>query len=289
MFEEKMALMDAAEANKQIARNIEVHNQLAQKYEALHGEIFNDIEQDRLAAALARARDSVRTGSDPLKALDFGCGSGNLSRHMLDLGLHVTAADVSPDFLRLVERRFPSERLSLLEMNGSDLSNVDDSSFDLIAAYSVLHHIPDYLAAIAELARVCRPGGVIMLDHEHTEKYWLGDPVYSEFRGAALRFDWRKYLTPSNYVHKVRRLINPRHTNEGDIHVFPDDHILWSKIKALLAGAGFEIVVENDYLLYHSRYRREVFERYDGRCTDTKLMIFRKLGPAPGGSLAAKA
>lgn len=270
--------MDEAEQSEQIERNIAVHNQVAQKYEALHGEIFNEVEQSRLADALARAKASIRTGAAEPKALDFGCGSGNLTRHMLDLGLRVTAADVSTDFLRLVERRFPSDRLELLQMNGRDLSNIPDSSFDLVAAYSVLHHIPDYLAAIGELARILKPGGVMMLDHEQNERFWQGDPVYREFTRAALRFDWRKYLTPSNYVHRVRRLFNPRYTNEGDIHVFPDDHIEWGKIEALLLGDhGFETVAEEDYLLYRTLYRREVYDRYVGRCTDTKLMIFRKL------------
>lgn len=269
--------MQAEQAQDQIERNIAIHNQVAQKYEKLHGEIFNEVEQERLANALTRARATIRSGSEPLRALDFGCGSGNLSRHMLALGFDVTAADVSADFLRLVERRFPDERLSLLQMNGRDLSNVPDASFDLIAAYSVLHHIPDYLGAIGELARVCRPGGVIMLDHEQSEGYWQGDPVYDAFRKAGLRFDWRKYLTPSNYVHRVRRLFNPRYTNEGDIHVFPDDHIEWPKIRDQMAAAGFEIVVDEEYLLYRSLYRREIYEEYRGRCTDTRLMIFRKL------------
>jgi ubiquinone/menaquinone biosynthesis C-methylase UbiE len=268
-------MSDAAE-RAQIERNVAVHNQVARKYERLHGEIFNDVEQSRLAAALTRARDAIRTGTEPPKALDFGCGSGNLTRHMLALGLDVTAGDVSPDFLRLVERRFPSERLSLLQMNGKDLSNVADASFDLIAAYSVLHHIPDYLGAIRELARVLRSGGVIMLDHEQNEAYWRDEPLYREFQRTGRRFDWRKYLTPTNYVHRVRRLLNPRYTNEGDIHVFADDHIEWDKIKALLAGVGFEVVAEEDYLVYRRLYRREVYDLYRDRCTDKKMMIFRK-------------
>jgi ubiquinone/menaquinone biosynthesis C-methylase UbiE len=268
--------MDAAEERGQIERNIAIHNRVAQSYEALHGEIFNDVEQGRLARALARARDAIRSGAGPPRALDFGCGSGNLTRHMLDLGFHVTAADVSPDFLRLVERRFASDRLALLEMNGRDLANVADGSFDLVAAYSVLHHIPDYLAALGELARVCAPGGVIMLDHEQNEHYWRRDPAYNEFRRRAQRFDWRKYLTPSNYLHRVRRLFDPRHSNEGDIHVWPDDHIEWDRIKTRLAGEGLEIVVEEDYLLYRKLYRPEVYRDYVGRCTDTRLMIFRK-------------
>jgi hypothetical protein len=117
---------------------------------------------------------------------------------------------------------------------------------------------------------------VIVLDHEATEEYWKGDPVYAAFRKAALRFDWGKYLTPSNYLHRIRRIFDPRYSNEGDIHVWPDDHIEWSKIKDLLARLGFEVVLEEDYLLNRSLYRPEVYERYRGRCTDTKVMIFRK-------------
>ena len=91
------------------------------------------------------------------------------------------------------------------------------------------------------------------------------------------RFDWRKYLAPSNYVHRIRRLFNPRYSNEGDIHVWPDDHIEWSRIKTLLAGLGFEIVAEEDYLLCRSLYRPEIYADYESRCSDTKAMMFRRL------------
>lgn len=273
-----MTAKSALKAQQQIERNIQVHNRVARNYEMLHGEIFNDVEQRRLASALARARDAVLSGSTNLKALDFGCGSGNLSRHLLNLGVEVTAADVSVDFLRLVERRFVGEPLSLYLMNGRDLREVPDDTYDMIAAYSVLHHIPDYLGSIRELARVTKPGGVILLDHEQNEAFWNDDPTYKAFVKEASRFDWRKFLKPVNYVHKLRRLINPRYTNEGDIHVFADDHIEWPKIKSLLDSEGFEPVLEEDYLLYRALYRREVYDRYVGRCTDTKLMIFRKSG-----------
>lgn len=265
-----------AEAKRQIERNISIHNRVAGDYEALHGEIFNDVEQARLRSTLTKARDAIRTGSQPLEALDFGSGSGNLSRHLLDLGLHVTAADVSQSFLDLVRRRFPTDRLKTLLMKGGDTSALADESIDLVATYSVLHHVPDYLGACAELARVCKAGGVVVIDHEPTEESWEPDAIYAEFRKAALRFDWRKYFVPSNYVHRVRRLFNPRHSNEGDIHVWPDDHIEWHRIQEVMLGAGFEIVHEEDYLLYRKLYRLDAYQRYLGRCTDTKVMIFRK-------------
>ena len=91
-----------------------------------------------------------------------------------------------------------------------------------------------------------------------------------------MRFDWRKYLTPMNYVHRLRRVFDPRHANEGDIHVWPDDHIEWHAIKAEMAQAGFEAIREKDYLLFNRLYRREVYDNYVGRVTDTKVMVFRK-------------
>src|SRR5205823_2480921 len=113
-------------------------------------------------------------------------------------------------------------------------SELADQSFDLIATYSVLHHIPDYLAACAEMARLCRPGGVVVIDHEASPNVWQPDASLEQFRRDAPYFDWRKYLKPSNYVHRVRRVFDPKHANEGDIHVWPDDHIEWDRIVATM-------------------------------------------------------
>ncbi len=267
-----------SEARRKVDQNIAVHNRIAGSYERLHGEIFNDLEQARLRSAVERAIGAIRGGRQPITALDFGCGSGNLTGHLLECGAEVTAADVAIGFLDLVRSRFPTERLQTFQLNGADLAGLDDGSFDLVATYSVLHHIPDYLAACAEMARVCRNGGVVMIDHEAPEEFWHEDPVYSEFRRSALRFDWRKYLTPANYVHRLRRIFEPRYSNEGDIHVWPDDHIEWRKIAELMQSRGFEVVLKEKYLLYRRLYRREVYDRYKDRCADTQLMIFRKTG-----------
>lgn len=46
---------------RQVALNVVIHDRVARRYEAIHGEIFNTMEQDRLRAALGAARDLVRT------------------------------------------------------------------------------------------------------------------------------------------------------------------------------------------------------------------------------------
>src|SRR5688572_24017072 len=130
---------------QRIAHNIRVHDQVAGRYEATHDEIFNPVEQARLAEALARAAAAVRTNIPRPRALDFGCGSGNLTRHLLALGFEVVAADVSPRFLELIERRHSGDPVTAWRLDGESLAGLGDSAFDLVATYSVLHHVPDYL------------------------------------------------------------------------------------------------------------------------------------------------
>ena len=71
----------------------------------------------------------MRTGRTPIAALDFGCGSGNLTGHLLKCGAVVTAADVTPRFLDLVRKRHPADRLRTFRLNGIDLDGLDDAVF----------------------------------------------------------------------------------------------------------------------------------------------------------------
>jgi SAM-dependent methyltransferase len=251
-------------------------------YEKSHREIFNPVEQPRLRDALRRAVDAVQTGSKPLTALDYGCGSGNLTRHLVDLGVPTVAADVSDEYLKAVEKKFSGMGVvETLEIGGADLAGVPDSRFDLVVTYSVLHHVPDYLAIVREMGRVLKPGGVLYLDHEVTETYYERPPVYMEFlKRARPRVDWRRWvslvLDVRGYIHILRRLANPRYKKEGDIHVWADDHVEWDKIEQTLAAQGFDILLKQDYLLYKAIYDLQVYHEYKDRCADERVLIARK-------------
>ena len=274
--------MKHMQSDEQIQFNREVNDRLSRKYERLHGDIFNAIEQERLKKALKAAVEAVRTGAQPIKALDYGCGSGNLTRHLIELGLETVSADISEGFLALIERNFSQTGLSkVLTINGKDLSNVPSDTFDLVATYSVLHHVPDYLHIVKEMARVVKPNGVIYLDHEVNEFYFKRPKEYIEFlQKARPTIDFQRYLRllldVKGYVHIFRRLMNPRYKREGDIHVWPDDHIEWDKIEQRLRSEGFEIVLKEDYLLYKSNYNPEIYNEYKDKCADEKVLIARK-------------
>jgi len=267
---------------EQIQFNKTVNDSLSRKYEGLHGDIFNAVEQERLRKALQTAADAVKTGSEPIRALDYGCGSGNLTRHMIELGINTVSADISEGFLDLIRQSFSETGLSdVLAINGRDLSGVADDCFDMVATYSVLHHVPDYMGIVAEMCRVVKPGGVIYIDHEVVESYYDRTEEYIEFlRKARPAVNFKRYfrlLTDvRGYKHIIRRLLNPRYKPEGDIHVWPDDHIEWDKIEQLLLSKGCEIVLKEDYLLCKSIYDLDVHNEYRDRCVDERLLIARK-------------
>ena len=110
-----------------VAESVRAYAKAHRGYEERHGEIFNPVEQQRLRSALAAAAGGV-TGGAPRRALDLGCGTGNLTAHLLDLGMEVLAADVSPEFLTVVESRFAGRPVRTLRIGGLDLSEIKDLS-----------------------------------------------------------------------------------------------------------------------------------------------------------------
>ncbi|HEY3316903.1 MAG TPA: methyltransferase domain-containing protein [Coriobacteriia bacterium] len=265
-----------------VKRNVVLHNRIANLYDDWHPEIFTEVEQTRLRAALEEAAAATGKSPDRIAAMDLGCGSGNVTRHLVEMGFCVTATDVADNFLTLVEKRWGATgRLRTVLLNGEDFHSIPEGSFDLITAYSVLHHLPDYLATLADLVPLLRPGGVIYLDHEVTDAYWQNDPVYAEFTSKANRpepavKDRLRFLKPAKYLRKLRELYYKRAAEDlGDIHTWPEDHIEWERVEARLRDEGLSVVFSRDYLLFREYYLPEVYEAYRDRCSDVHVLAMR--------------
>lgn len=260
--------------------NVKTHDKMAKKYERLHGEIYNDFEQSRLRDELGEAISNIKTGSDTRRVLDFGCGAGNLTRHLSSLGCEVLASDVSQGFLDLVASRSYPTKVETIKLNGSDLSSIPDESVDMVATYSVLHHVPDYLGILKEFMRVLKRGGVAYIDHELSDKFWLKDQIYRDFElemKKNTKLELGKYFVPTNYYDwLIRRFVNHRYHREGDIHVFENDHVEWSKVVDSLVEAGGRVVFERDYLLFRRNYDVSIFNEYKDKTTDMHMLVVRK-------------
>jgi SAM-dependent methyltransferase len=117
--------------------------------------------QDSRAAELA---DTVRRFVQPRgdeRALDVGCGAGALALALAPLVHEVVGVDPVPELLALARERAPANA-SFVEGDGAALP-FDDEAFDLAGTLRTLHHVAWPERILAELARVTRPGGQVLV------------------------------------------------------------------------------------------------------------------------------
>jgi len=250
--------------------NRKIHDKIHHLYDKNHDEIFNSREQQRIEEEIAFCRKQFR--NEPL-ALDFGCGTGNITRHLCLNGYKVVSADVSEKFLEIIKSRY---QVQTLLISGDIPLNFNDNQFDLVTAYSVLHHLPDYLTVIDEFARITKPGGLIYLDHEQSPQYWENRDHYLKKLKSISKLDLNKFLQPKNYYHKLMSIFIEKYSNEGDIHVWPDRHIEWNKIDERLAQKNFKKFKEYDYLLFKNIYHPHLYESIKHKVKDVRCCIYMK-------------
>jgi SAM-dependent methyltransferase len=133
------------------------------------------------------------------RVLDMGCGAGRHALEMFRRGADVVAFDQDGDELAGVLELFGAMRDEGQVPAGAeaDIKQGDalslpfaDGEFDRIVAAEVLEHIPEDTTAIAEVARVLRPGGTLAV----TVPRWLPEKVcwalsreYHEVEGGHVR------------------------------------------------------------------------------------------------------
>jgi len=124
---------------------------------------------DAVQLILAVLPTDVRATFSFQDALDAGCGAGDYAAGLAQAGLRsVTAFDVSVGRMHLAIDKTPSGRFSQASM--SELPYRSES-FDLVWAWGILHYVPDPIAALHEVARTLRPGGVVLI-HTLRRGFW---------------------------------------------------------------------------------------------------------------------
>ncbi|MFA9201440.1 MAG: ArsR/SmtB family transcription factor [Cypionkella sp.] len=123
-----------------------------------------DAVEQALLAALGQA---AGTGSPEAlgRVLDIGTGTGRIAELLAPIADAVTGLDKSPEMLRFARARLqhlPSGRVELLQGDFAALPFAA-ASFDTVVFHQVLHYAQQPEYALAEAARVCRPGGRIAI------------------------------------------------------------------------------------------------------------------------------
>jgi SAM-dependent methyltransferase len=134
----------------------------------------------------------------PLRILDVGCGTGLNAQHLAAKGHTVVGLDLSPVAIeRFRQKGFEGFVCDIEKESGAPFSSC---SFDLIFASEVIEHIADTETFLAELNRLVRPGGVLVLSTPNSA-FWpyrilgvLGRTASEYQHPGHVRFFSRRYL-----------------------------------------------------------------------------------------------
>jgi ubiquinone/menaquinone biosynthesis C-methylase UbiE len=125
------------------------------------------------------------------RLLEVGCGMGTDLLQFARGGAICTGVDLTPRSIEISRHRFQLYGIpgSFLVTDGERLP-FPDNTFDVVYSNGVLHHTPDTAAAVQEIHRVLKPGGIakVMLYYRHSFNYW-GEIILHRglLRGALLR------------------------------------------------------------------------------------------------------
>ena len=126
-----------------------------------------------VAHYLDKRTEFVAACCPPGRGLDVGCGTGALAARLAARGYEMTGIDPSAGMLDVMTAEHPE--LAAVRGYGDELP-FEAASFDLVITVAALHHIADPVAVratLAEMVRVCRPGGrIVVWDHNPRNPYW---------------------------------------------------------------------------------------------------------------------
>jgi SAM-dependent methyltransferase len=140
----------------------------------------------------------------PGRVLEVGCGTGFFTRHVGERlpQSEVVGIDMDEGRLAFARKRSQFANLSFAWGDLADLP-FDDDSFDLVYCRFVLIHAPDPAAALAEMARVARPGGRVVAYEMVHDGIWFSPekPAFSRVLAEAMRVMRERGMEPSQGLH----------------------------------------------------------------------------------------
>jgi len=146
-------------------------------------------------------------------ALEIGCGRGRGTELVLDVfgAAHVDAFDLDPEMVALARARLAArgERVRVWQGQAERI-DAPDATYDAVFDFAIVHHVPAWRGALAEIARVLKPGGVFygeevlralilhplwrrLLEHPMEDRF-DADGFAAGLEGAGLRVEARREM-----------------------------------------------------------------------------------------------
>lgn len=132
-----------------------------------------------------------------LSVLDLGCGTGRHSLSMSQAGAQVTAVDFSTGMLAKATAKPGADQIHFQMTDLTQPLPFESDSFDRILSCLVLEHILELQPIYAEMQRVCKPSGFVLITAMHPAMNLLG--VQARFRDPSTA----KVTRPQSAHHRI--------------------------------------------------------------------------------------
>ncbi len=154
-------LPDAVKKTEQASR--EYYDEFAAGYEARRAKNVPGGYHDMLDELEADYVARFGTGK---RVLEVGCGTGLVLERIQQFASLAQGIDLSPQMLKKARER----GLDVREGSATELP-FDDATFDVTCSFKVLAHVPEIERALAEMARVTKPGGAILAEFYNPQSF----------------------------------------------------------------------------------------------------------------------
>jgi arsenite methyltransferase len=149
---------------------------VADQWDSLRAGYFKEAVRE---AAIARAYLRPE-----MVVADIGTGTGFMAVGLAPLVSQVYAVDGSPAMLEAARRNLVTFANVIYRLADGGSLPFEDGSLDVVFANMYLHHCPDPRAAIAEMVRVLRPGGrLVLTDLDQHDHEWMRNEMADEWLG----------------------------------------------------------------------------------------------------------
>lgn len=176
-------------------------------------DLFETIYNGKVYRALGQ-KVAAEIGPDDL-VLECACGTGAISRDIAKKCRKLLATDASAEMLKRAAKK--CRGCGNVTIRRMDMTHIrcGDNRFDRVVAGNVIHLLEDPRAALAELVRVCRPGGKIVIPTYITsgvnqKAVRLLEAFGADFKCQYDLESYRKFFADAGYRHVDFEVIDGR-------------------------------------------------------------------------------
>ena len=185
---------------------VRVQETFAGRFDAWYKDLAADPYRSTFTYGRMKAERFIEAGLERLPAgarvLDVGCGTGFHVARLRERGFDVVGVEPGEELRSRARANNPGARIE-----DGDMENLDfpDASFDGVLAIEVIRHVPHPELAVAEAARVLRPGGVAIITAApkwSLNGYALINQVTSRVQVPTFTKQKQHFVTPTE-VHRM--------------------------------------------------------------------------------------